>query len=200
MAQIEWFCTPAEEKKIFEQLLTSGDVVPLNSVAARPDDPPIFDLSSVPPWLTNVQFLFWLRSAGKLRWIQNQPRWRSGGTSAQFKNSVRTVETWKQVKPRKGTALLDLEKSPVIVYGRFDDDCGIAPCSLVTPMSSMKRISPAFERWVNQLIAGVRKGSTKIHDSKKRTKLIDTDGYPNTLYAFPEALKLLRKGKPCWKW
>ena len=60
----------------------------------------------------------------------------------------------------------------------------------------MKRVSIDFARWVNRIIAWVRRNATKVSDYKNPTKVIPNRfELMNTVYAFPGALKKINSGR-----
>lgn len=190
MAQIEFCCTPAEEREFLEWLLGSDEVVPLTKAVCNPRKLPIPDLEDLPRWPEPVEFLIWHRASAPIRWIRSRPR-STGKSPQSFKAAMFAQETWDRLRPHRGQALIDVERTPLLVYSRAQRREGrrVSPSMLHAPASSLRGISQGFEAWVRRVFG-------RIRETAKRAEELSLPGLPfGTVYAFPGAMEDIRSGK-----
>jgi len=194
-ARSDFFCSQSEEGSILEHLRHSGDVIGLTyRLRGSPGLPPI-DWTAVPPWPAAFGCILWLRSAGPIEWLTSLPE-AKGDTHGELVNSLLASMAWKADPPPGGEGLLDVERSPVMIYqraavleGRF------GPCLLLSPASNPERISNEFAAWTRRCFAWMRRHSARVHDWRAPSSTIpNPDHLLNSVYAFPDALLRLERG------
>lgn len=190
MAQIEFCCTAPEEKALLETIVVADDVVLLPHILAKPESLPELSVEELPRWPRTVEIILWCRKAGPLRWIKSPPRDR-GTSGDSFRAYVTATAQWTEFRPRKGMALIDTERSPLLVYSRarLRVKKQISPSMLRTVTSSPRSVSPHFEKWVTGRFGWVRRTARKVPE-------LSMPGMPfGSVYAFPEAFREFRQGK-----
>ena len=194
-ARSDFFCSPTEEKSILEHLLHSGDVIGLTyRLRGSPDLPPV-DWTAVPPWPEPFSCFLWLRSAGSVQWHTSRPEVK-GETHGELVNRVLASMTWDADPLQQDEGLLDVERSPVMIYRRSTVLEGRSgPCLLLCPPSNPDRISKEFAAWARRCFAWVRRHGTRVHDWRAPSSTLpNSDHLLNSIYAFPEALVRLKRG------
>lgn len=182
-----FFCTQEEERVVWEYL-NQGDV------AALLIDP--FDLNSVtpvnfeilPPWPEPLAIYFHHKPSGPLHWHRNIPALKQQPHDA-LVNSLLAQNKWRELNLPSGSAMLDVETSPMQIYFRPRIENGqIGPSELVCPPSNARRISNDYQRWVERSKSWIRRKTVRIHDWRHRTELLPNPlGIATSLYAFPKA-------------
>ncbi|WP_134765100.1 hypothetical protein [Nocardioides sp. 1609] len=105
---------------------------------------------------------------------------------------------WERLKPKPHETLTDPNKSPVLFWtpATLGRD-GLASGSIGSQADSMKAVSDDYERWVNRVTLWVRSRGTKVwglDTSRTRPNLDVRRPNVTTVFALPEALKLLETG------
>ena len=98
-AQVEFFCTPAEEAQVLAYLGASGDVFSFPVALQDPETLVGVDLHVPPEWPVPFDIYIWLRSAGPLKWHTDVPR-VSGVQHGELVSRLFAWKTWQSLAPR----------------------------------------------------------------------------------------------------
>jgi hypothetical protein len=120
-----------------------------------------------------------------------------GSTHGELVNRLFAAENWDAASPVDGEAMLDFEKSPVLVYRRSQlRDDRLGPGLLISQASNAERVSQDFSKWVRRCLSWVRRRANRIHDYQaKHPGLPNPAGLLNSIYAFPDAEAELASGR-----
>lgn len=195
-AGINFFCTPPEELDVLRYLLSSHEVVAFDRRIARPQVLPTIDAMAPPVWPASFECFLWLRSSGPLEWRLSKPE-LGGKTHGDLLDSLVTSLNWERAPPPSGMAMLDTNRSPVLLYRRGrTDGRTIGPCDLVSTPSAADRVSPVFAQWVRRCFSWIRRRSTRIHDWRRQhPSLANPLSILSSIYAFPQAFDAINSGK-----
>jgi hypothetical protein len=195
-AGIKFFCTPPEELEVLRYLLSSDGVVAFDRRIARPQVLPTIDAMAPPSWPTPFACFLWLRSSGPLEWHSAKPE-VGGKTHGDLVHSLIASMSWDGAPPPAGMAMLDTNRSPVLLYRRGPmDGRTIGPCDLTSMPSAADRVSPVFAQWVRRCFSWIRRRSTRVHDWRSQhPSLANPLSLLSSIYAFPKALEAITSGK-----
>lgn len=104
---------------------------------------------------------------------------------------------WDSAQPQAGKAMLDINRSPVLLYRRGPTEGStIGPCDLVSTPAAPERVSPEFAQWIRRSFSWIRRRSTRIHDLRNpHPHLPNPLSLVSSIYAFPKALDAIRSGR-----
>jgi hypothetical protein len=117
-----------------------------------------------------------------------------GGSVAAVFNRL----NWERLRPESPDGLVDSNASPVLLWTpathQHDE---LTSGSIGSQADSMRAVSADYERWVNRVMAWVRRRGTKVwglETSRVRPDLAVKRPDVTTVFALPEALALLQDG------
>ena len=195
-AGIFFFCTPSEELDVLRYVLSTGEILAFDRRIASPQVLPTIDALTPPTWPAPFECFLWLRSSGPLEWHTSRPT-DLGKTHGDLVHTVVTRLNWDASPPPEGKAILDTNRSPVLLYRRGPSSgATIGPCELVSTPSAPERVSPDFAQWVRRCLSWIRRRSTRIHDWRRpHPTLPNPLSILSSIYAFPRALQKIDAGK-----
>ena len=105
---------------------------------------------------------------------------------------------WDRLRLTSTDGLVDSNASPVLLWTpAFQDDEGFRSGFIGSQADSMSAISKDYERWVNRSMNWVRRRGTRVWGWRPEHQRRDLDlRRPDltTVYALPDAMRLLRSG------
>lgn len=124
----------------------------------------------------------------------------SAAMEASTKAGVFNRINWDRLRPKKGSALVDSNRSPVLFWTPAESKPStLHTSSIGSQADSMAAISSEYERWVNRVMAWVRGNGTKVWGlERERIRPAFNIELPHvsTVYAMPNALAALERGIP----
>ena len=193
MAQIEFLST-AEDEKILIAHISKNKSIKCSVVenGRLSEWISLTDLN-IPDYKSGFEICIWNIEIGNLKWLNKKPKIDFSGHGKLVK-SVFTLEAW--MKEKEGSdfnKMIDSENSPIIYYkrGELVYDYRL-PNLILLPQSSVDYLGSDFKKWFNRISSWVRRNGAMVHNWKKEnTKLRNDDCFLNSIYALPNAHKIL---------
>ena len=194
-AQVEFFCSPAEERELLAYLTKGPDTCVYNIVNRYMRFWDDFLADDVPQPPSPLNIYIYQPSHGSIIWHTSRPS-AVGPTHSSLVKNLFAGEAWDELKLGSKGKMLDTDLSPIICYCRGTRHQGRTGQNCVSaPPSSLERVGPEYERWVKRSLAWIRRRGTIVHDYRKRsTTLPNPDSILNTIYAFQGVLEAIQSG------
>lgn len=197
MAQIEFFTTIEDETKLISQIAKDDSikysVIENNRLTEWSN---LKDLT-VPDSDSKFEICIWNTELGELKWLRKEPQIDSSSHTRLVK-SVFTKEHWKKEKELTDfDKMIDDENSPILYFkrGEIIYDYQL-PNLILSPQSSIDKISNDFKRWFNRIVSWVRRNGDMVYDWKMtETKLRNDMSFANSIYALRNAKSLIDMDK-----
>lgn len=189
-AQVEFFCSPDEERDVLRYLTKTGDthVFDVRDQQMTPWDS--FSADELPGWPDPLHIYLFQPAQGTLIWHTSPPS-VTGLTHRSFVMNLFAREEWDERRLGGDDKMFDTDLSPILCYrrGAFCDG-KMGPNLVLAPPSNLQRIGSEYERWVNRSLAWIRRRGTIVHDYRKQSTTIpNPHSIVNTIYAFPDVLQ-----------
>lgn len=188
-AQVEFFCSPTEEREVLQYLTKIEGTVVYNIAEGHMTLWNCFSVDEIPDHPSPLNLYFHQPPHGSLIWHTSQPT-VAGPTHRSLVLNLFAREEWDEHGLEENDKLIDTDLSPIICYQRGMPRDGRTPPNLVlAPPSSLQRVGPEYERWVKRSLAWIRRRGTIVHDWRKQSETIPNPrSIVNTIYAFPDVL------------
>jgi hypothetical protein len=185
---INFYCSPRDELSLLERLLRESRVSLLRPPPKGSDELRPLTLNDVPEWPERFDCLLWLTSEGPIYWHRSTP----SGDLSTHNRTVATViahEEWSAIPDGPDKAMIDTERSPILVYRRSQlRDGRMNYCKLYSAVSSSARISATYDKWVTSCFSWIRRHAVCVHSYKAINKTLPGhDWLASSVHAFPEA-------------
>jgi hypothetical protein len=192
-AQVEFFCSPSEERQVLQYLTEQGDIQVFDVTSGRLSPWESFSAENVSAWPQPLAIDLWQPVHGSLIWHTTVPA-VDGPTHRSLVINLFAHQEWNARGLADGDRMLDSDLSPILHYHRGSiRDGKIGPCSVLAPPSNLQRVSLEYERWVKRSLAWIRRRGKIVHDwRQKSTTIPNLDMLLNTIYAFPDAQEELK--------
>jgi len=197
MAQIEFFCTIEDEINLISQIAKDDSIkyslIENNRLTEWSD---LKDLT-VPDSGLKLEICIWKTDLGDLEWLRKEPEIDSSSHSRLVK-SLFTKEHWKKEKEQTDfDKMIDDENSPILYYkrGEIIYDYQL-PNLILSPQSSVDKISNDFKKWFNRTVSWVRRNSDMVYNWKITESNLRNDmSFANSIYALKNAKQLIDTDK-----
>jgi hypothetical protein len=124
----------------------------------------------------------------------------SAAMEASTKAGVFNRINWDRLRPKEGSALVDSNTSPVLLWTPAESNASTFHTSGIgSQADSMAAISSEYERWAHRVMGWVRRNGTKVWGLERERIRPEFDielPHVSTVYALPEALAALGRGIP----
>jgi hypothetical protein len=192
-AEIRFFCSASEEADVLRYLMEQAETRVFRVYQNQLKPWKNFLIERLPRWPRPLELYLWWPIHGTLIWHTSPPP-VAGPTHGSLVMNLIAREEWEAAGLGEGDRMIDLDLSPVLYYRRaLVRGARIGPCTLTAPPSSLCRVGPEYERVVKRIWAWIRRHSKNVHDWRKRNpNLPNPNGIVSTIYAFPDAHRILR--------
>ncbi|MFC0878878.1 hypothetical protein ACE01N_19955 [Saccharicrinis sp. FJH2] len=194
MAQIEFFSTIEDENKLITQISKDNSikfsVIKNNRLTEWIDSKDLI----VPDSESKFEICIWKSDLGKLKWLNNEPKIDSS-SHIRLVKSLFTKEHWRKEKEQNDfNKMIDDENSPILYYKRGEIEYDYKmPNLILSPQTSVDRLGSDFKNWFNRISSWIRRNGEMVYNWKmKDSKIRNDDSFANTIYALPDALKILK--------
>ncbi len=193
-AQVEFFCSPAEEREVIDYLTRDEDTVVFDVREGVLSAWNSFTVNRIPTWQDRFSVYLWRRSLGPLVWHTSKPV-VTGSTHASFVANMFARVEWDERGLGDEDKLLNVDLSPILCYrrGALRNDTR-APNRILAPPSSLARAGKQYESWVKRSLAWIKRRSKLVHDWRNPSSIPNPDMLLNSTYAFPDAQLQLASG------
>ena len=181
---------------VLGHLTANPEVIVLSLDGQRMKELPEFSAEQLPAWPEFVCLYLWAKDLGPLQWHYKRPK-VEGATHGSLVSRLFARDDWDKSGLSEGDRLLDQDLSPGICYKRPECmDGRIGPSTLIAPPSNLERVGNGYAKWVNRCIGWIRRRGKIVHDWRSPSITIpNPQGFLNTVYAFPDALRELESGE-----
>lgn len=118
----------------------------------------------------------------------------------QTKSGLFNRLNWARARPSGAEGLIDSNRSPVLLWTPGKTiGAAILVSSIGSQADDMRTISSDYERWVNRVMAWIRRRGTKVWGIERSevSPHLDVDlSFLNNVYALPGALEAMKRGTP----
>ena len=188
-AQVQFFCTPAEEREVLRYLTQPEGTRVYDVAEGKLRSWDAFSAFEVPDYSAPLSLYIHQPAHGSLVWHTSQPN-VAGPTHNSFVMNFLARQAWDDQKLVAGDRMIDTDLSPIISYhrgtvfeGRAGQNCVLAP------PSNLQRVGPEYERWVKRALAWIRRRGTIVHDYRKQSATISNPhSIVSTIYGFAGVL------------
>ncbi|VDR37943.1 Uncharacterised protein [Tsukamurella paurometabola] len=187
---IRYYATEEDHARMLDRLGEPEDVTlhPWPVVATPPLRLSRAEALAVP------QVLIASRSLGPPVVAREESDAMTGGTRSALFNRL----NWRRLTPSTTEGLVDSNTSPALYWEPATCTAeGLSTGSIGSQADSMLAVSSDYERWVNRTIAWVRRNGTRVWGSTATHRRTDLDvklPFVSSVYALPDALRLLEEG------
>jgi hypothetical protein len=191
-AQVQFFCTPAEERDVLRYLTKSEGTLAYDVTDGRLTKCAPFSVDDIPDQSSPLSFYIHQPAHGSLIWHTSQPA-VEGPTHSSFVKNLFAREEWDKRGFGDKDKMIDTDLSPIICYRRGVLQNGrTGPNMVLAPPSNLQRVSPEYYRWVRRSLAWIRRRGAIVHDYRKQSDTIpNPHSIVSTIYAFPGVLEAI---------
>lgn len=191
-AQVEFFCSPREERDVLRYLLKADgiQVFDVSSGTLKPWDTICPD--ELPAWSKPLAIRLWQPKMGMLKYHDSRPKMDTT-THGALVATILARDKWDAADLRPGVSMLNTNLSPTICYQR-----GLAkrrlrgPNLILAEPSSLDRVGSQYAKWVKRTLAWVRRRGKIVHDWRDQSNTIpNPHSLLNTMYALPDVQEQL---------
>jgi hypothetical protein len=199
VAAIHFFATEADEQSLFEYLCRDSAIYLFPWAKMVIDAPTFLDPSTLPKLTDTVRYFGILNARlGQLRFVNHKPQKLSRGGAKSF---VFNVMAWEAMKPQTGEGIIDWDATPALFWQRCtrNRQGSLGNGNLGSQAEAMQDVSQEYRRWVNRVMAWIRRNGVKVMDQGRLTPparrfKIRSNGSLNARYALPDAMAFFRAG------
>ena len=188
-AQVEFFCSPSEERNVL-RYLTKADGTVVYDVSAGSLSPcESFSVDEILDPPSPLSLYICQPTYGSLIWHTSRPT-AAGPTHGSLVSNLFSREEWDERGLGNNDRMIDADLSPIICYRRGAlRDGKLGQNTVIASPSSLNRVGSEYEKWVKRSLAWIRRHGTIIHDYRKQSDTIpNPHSIVNTIYALPDVL------------
>ncbi len=188
-AQVEFFCSPTEERDVLRYLTKTEDTLVYDVAAGNMSPWDSFSADDIPDHPAALNLYICQPAHGGLIWHTSRPT-VAGPTHGSLVKNLFVREEWDKRGLGGNDKMIDTDLSPIICYRRGMPHDGKTGQNLVlAPPSNLQRVGPEYEHWVKRSLAWIRRRGTIVHDYRKESDSIPNPySIVNTIYALPAVL------------